>query len=177
MTGTGVTRFVTALFVCFFGGLGLLINLFGFAMNGPFEPPMGMTSEEHFRRIDSGYYRLESTFTMLWLGAYIMTVLIPHRWVIQKSIRYRVVMGILLLPLVILVGSAVLQLAVALCTDRVAFWNRVGWLLRDAIFLCFFLPAPISLQASRDRDRRTRKLQPAGGAYVSPAAGDPSAHP
>ncbi len=175
MTGTGVMRVVTALFVCLLGGLGLLINLFGFAMNGPFEPPMGMTSEEHYRRIDSGYYRLESAFTMLWLGAYILVVLIPHRWVIQRAFRYRVVMGILLLPLVILVGSVVLQLAVALCTDRVAFWNRVGWLLRDAVFLCFFLPAPISLQASLDRGKRMRRLQPsAEPLYGSRAAGSPS---
>jgi hypothetical protein len=170
MTVNGIIRVLTALFVCFFGGLGLLLNLFGFAMNGPFEPPMGVTSEEHYRRIDSGYYRLESAFTMLWLGAYILTVLIPHRWVIQKTIRYRIVMGILLLPLVILVGSAVLQLAVALYTDRVAFWNRVGWLLRDAIFLCFFLPAPISLQASRNRDKRMMRFQPATPPYSGSAA-------
>ncbi|NLB55151.1 MAG: hypothetical protein GX811_05200 [Lentisphaerae bacterium] len=159
MIHTRVTRVVTAIFICFIGGLLLLINLFGFAMNGPLEPAMGETWEEHYRRIDSGYYRLESAFTMLWLGAYILTVLIPHRWVIQKTSRYRVVMGILLVPLVVLAGSAVLQLSVALFTDRVAFWNRVSWLFRDAIFICFFLPAPISLQASRYWDRRSIRPQ------------------
>jgi len=147
------------LFVCFFGGCGLLLHLFGFAMNGPFEPPMGITFAEHVRRMDAGFYRLESALTMLWLGAYILTVLIPHRWVLRTTARYRVIMGIFLLPPVMLVGSALLQLAVALGMDRVAFWNRVGWLLRDGFFLCFFLPAPLSLQTSRDRDKSMKRLQ------------------
>lgn len=56
-------RVVTALFVCLLGGLGLLINLFGFAMNGPFEPPMGMTSEEHYRRLTPNSRPLDSSLS------------------------------------------------------------------------------------------------------------------
>ena len=156
-------RIITILFVCLFGGLGLLLNLFGFAMNGPFEPPVGVTWEEHSQRIDSGFYRLESAVTMACLGAYILVVLIPHRWGLRNAVRYRLVMGILLLPVVLLVGSATIQLTLAALIGRVALWNRVGWLFRDAMFLCFFLPAPMSLQASHDRHRRSRKLRRATG--------------
>ena len=140
-------RIVTMSLVLSLGGFGCLV-LFGGLLLGctPFEPPTGVSFEEHMRRTDSGYYTVQEWKQLAIMVAYLGVVSIPHRWIVRSRVAFIVTIIVLALPLFAYVGG-IIELMIQKWPDRAAFIERFQTIdvAFDSLCVLFCLMIPLSL--------------------------------
>lgn len=153
MIAHSTVRVLTALFVCVWGGILILVFTAGYFI-GPRVPPSGVTWEEHQQTIEDGSDKRFSLVGIAVTGIYMATVLLPHRWVVRNTLRYRVVLVMLCLPFLLVFGSVAILLVPAF---QMSFKDGIGYLFIIAALSLLFLPACITLKTSRDLYGTKRK--------------------
>jgi hypothetical protein len=155
-------RIVTMSIVLSVGGFASLV-LFGGQVLGitPFEPPSGVSPDEHMRRIDTGYYTVEGWNELGILVAYLAVVAIPHRWIVRSRIAVAVATVVLALPLLWYLGDFVCAI-IEKRHDREALlelFHPVN-VVFDTLCILFCLMIPLSLLFSwRYRNRSDTGIQ------------------
>lgn len=151
-------RVVTALFVCVWGGILIAFFLFGYFF-GPREPPSGVTWEEHRQTIESGYYKRESVFGIVVTGIYMVTLLLPHGWIVRRDTWYRAARNTLRFPYFFVGGLFVTGVFPMTPLGVVDVFD---WLFIMVVLTSLFVPAWASLRSSRELYEKKLARTPAG---------------
>lgn len=139
-----VIRVVTLSVLVSLGGFYILVCLFGLLMNGPFEPEPGVSAEEHYRRQDSGYYRLEALLMIAKMTGYLAVVALPHRWILRSRVRFVLVFSVLCVAFSLRPFSLISDVVSSL-GNKTELLNRLSWLPFDFLTFLFYAAAPVSL--------------------------------